>query len=249
MSDFPKFPSIERFDNLRCFITEKIDGTNGLIEVSCQGVKFGSRNKWLSNGDDNFGFYAYFSQYVDDMVAWYHRNAPGYNWEPVRIYGEWFGKGIQRGYDLKERKFMPFSYGLAEDIEGVFAPNIVLPEFLYQGKFSREVLNNCMNSLKEEGSQVVPGYMKPEGVVVYFPDYEFSLKETFDGPKWKETYTVDRSRFRDIPRACASCGRGMFIDRDEKDHNPEFSEDYYKKNGYHAICLKNKECPAHGKYV
>lgn len=259
MYDYPEFPSIERFDNVYCIITEKIDGTNGLIEIGTNGiteegiVMFGSRKKYLYPGKDNYGFLAFFSPYVSELlkickeIKEENTDFDFINNPPIRIYGEWFGKGINRGYNLSDRQFMPFNSYYADKLRNI--PNITQPEPLHQGKFSREILNDCMNFLREEGSQVVPGYKNPEGVVAYFPKYKFSLKETFDGPKWKETYKVDRSRFRDIPKACDSCGRGMFIDRDEKDHNPEFSEDYHRKNGYHAICLKNKECPAHGKYV
>ena len=43
-ANYSSFPSIERLENIYCVISEKIDGTNGLIEINETNVRFGSRN-------------------------------------------------------------------------------------------------------------------------------------------------------------------------------------------------------------
>lgn len=59
---------------------------------------------------------------------------------------------------------------------------------LYAGEFSRTVVNEVMARLKENGSSMVPGFMKPEGVVIYLAGPRVLLKETFDNPngKWAD---------------------------------------------------------------
>ena len=40
-ANYSSFPSIERLENIYCIISEKIDGTNGLIEINETNVRFG----------------------------------------------------------------------------------------------------------------------------------------------------------------------------------------------------------------
>jgi len=179
---YPSFPSIERIENIRCFINEKIDGTNGMIEITKDALRFGSRNTYLSSKEDNHGFYKFCKEYitypVSDIIIrrLYPNNPPTY---PVRIYGEWFGKGIQRTYGLKARYFMPFNPYHADALTYCGVPYIVYPAELYSGKFSVSQLELCMDDLKLRGSKVIEDYMNPEGVVIYFPKYNFSLKRKF----------------------------------------------------------------------
>ena len=54
--DFQKFPKIPRF-NRPIVITEKIDGTNAQVFVTFDGLVIpGSRNRYLTLDNDNFGF-------------------------------------------------------------------------------------------------------------------------------------------------------------------------------------------------
>ena len=76
-ANYNSFPSIERLENIYCIITEKIDGTNGLIEIHKAGsgcspeqctafpcsvkdcdkepiVKFGSRNRYITYQDEKY---------------------------------------------------------------------------------------------------------------------------------------------------------------------------------------------------
>src|SRR5574337_513380 len=95
-----KFPSIPRWENEVYYVTEKIDGTNAVITILEDGTFLtGSRNKWITPEDDNFGF-----------SRWAHNNKE----ELMKLgvgshYGEWYGCGIQRGYGLSEKRFMLFN--------------------------------------------------------------------------------------------------------------------------------------------
>lgn len=67
MTEFKAFPSIARLSR-EMIVTEKLDGTNAQITITEDG-KFltGSRNRWITPEDDNFGF-----------SAWAHKNKPDY---------------------------------------------------------------------------------------------------------------------------------------------------------------------------
>ena len=55
--EFKSFQKIPRITNEQYIITEKIDGTNAVIAIGENGEFYtGSRNRWITPGDDNFGF-------------------------------------------------------------------------------------------------------------------------------------------------------------------------------------------------
>jgi intein/homing endonuclease len=75
---FPKIPRLHR----ECVITEKIDGTNGVVYITDDGDMFiGSRNRWLSVDSDNFGFHRWATENRDEVM----KLGPG------RHNGEWWG--------------------------------------------------------------------------------------------------------------------------------------------------------------
>jgi len=108
---FQKMPRLSR----ECIITEKIDGTNASIyiseweEVNAESkivaqfdglsIRAGSRTRWITPSDDNFGFAQWVSDNADKLV----KLGPGHH------FGEWWGSGIQRNYGLKERRFSLFN--------------------------------------------------------------------------------------------------------------------------------------------
>jgi len=197
---YPSYPKIERFKNIYCVISEKVDGTNGLISIyedteadnkTTIEVRFGSRNKWIDVHNDNAGFCNFFTPHIEKikMIPKVLQDNAENELDdrneasrfPIRIYGEWYGQSIQRNYGLKEKLFMPFSTILAEAMISVGIPNIKVPEVIYKGKFSTLELSHAMGLLSTDGSLVVPGWFNPEGVVIYFPKYNFCLKDTFEG--------------------------------------------------------------------
>jgi hypothetical protein len=167
--DFKKWPSIQRLSSETCFITEKIDGTNGVIfvpDTPDKPVLAGSRERWLSNDDgtppekakDNFGFGAWVYERAESL----RMLGPGYH------YGEFHGKGIQRQYGLKDRRWASFDYWRTDiQIEGV----CVVP-LLYEGEPNTDQGKTqwdlAVETLRDKGSILYNGFMKPEGVVITF---------------------------------------------------------------------------------
>ena len=83
--EFKEFDKIARL-NREVVVTEKIDGTNGLVWVSDDSsiVKAGSRTRWVTPEADNFGFARWVQENVDEL----RKLGPGYH------YGEWWGAGF-----------------------------------------------------------------------------------------------------------------------------------------------------------
>lgn len=166
--EFKEFPKIARL-NRECLITEKIDGTNGCIIITEDGVWAQSRNRVLVQDTDPFGF-----------ALWVEKNknalretlGPGYH------YGEWCGRGIQRGYGLSERRFALFN---VERWAGVMKPEgLTTVPVLYRGLFTTKAVTDALETLRAQGSAFVIGYMKPEGVVIYHEAGQVGFKVTLE---------------------------------------------------------------------
>ncbi len=184
MSDvqFEPFPKIARLQRT-CTITEKIDGTNAQLFFDADGVlHVGSRNRWLTPGKatDNYGF-----------AGWAFDHAPAL-FETLgagRHYGEWWGGGINRGYGLHERRlslFNPKRAGI--DFAAVGLPNVGVVPQLYVGEFNTDSVFNLLDLLAAFGSSAAPGFMNPEGVVVFHHHARQLFKVTLgdnDGVKGK----------------------------------------------------------------
>ena len=183
---FTGFPKIARL-NRKVIVTEKIDGTNAQIKITEDGrFLVGSRNRWITPEDDNFGF-----------AAWAHDNKTQLmNLGVGSHFGEWWGGGIQRGYGLKqEKRFSLFNvqrWCLAGG-DRLIIPNEnphtvkyqdYLPEccglvpVLGVGDFNET--NKQIERLKREGSQASLGYMNPEGVVAFHMAGNVAFKVTID---------------------------------------------------------------------
>jgi hypothetical protein len=130
--EFRSFNKIARFSR-EMIVTEKIDGTNGIIAIGENGeFQIGSRNKWLTDElgniqSDNAGFAQWAIKNRDSLMAL----GAGYH------YGEWWGSGIQRGYDLPkgEKRFSLFNVSRWSDDSVRPACCHVVPT-LYSGIFS-----------------------------------------------------------------------------------------------------------------
>lgn len=154
MTDFIPFPKIPRLKR-GCVITEKIDGTNAQVVVGEDGsVRAGSRNRWITPDDDNFGFARWVEERADELRGL----------GPGQHFGEWWGLGIQRGYGLHERRFSLFNTGRWSGERPACCG--VVP-VLYAGDFSTGIVDDVLDNLKATGSRAVPGFMKPEGIIVY----------------------------------------------------------------------------------
>lgn len=167
LPDFAKWPSIQRLSSEICWITEKIDGTNGVIfvpESSSDPVLAGSRERWLTNADgsppengkDNFGF----GVWVHERSKILRRLGPGYH------YGEFHGAGIQRKYGLPDKRWASFEYWRSD----INIPGVCVVPVLYAGEPVEGIIGHTVDSLRSGGSVLYPGFMQPEGVVVTYKE-------------------------------------------------------------------------------
>ena len=171
MIDFVEFKKIPRLSR-ECIITEKIDGTNGCIYVGeCGEFLVGSRSRWITPEQDNFGFARWAYEHKAELVE-----GLGFGTH----YGEWWGSGIQRGYGLPkgERRFSLFNTRRWTD--DVRPSCCYVVPILLSGIFSTHDVDVILDMLKNEGSVVSPGFMKPEGVVVFHIAGNLMFKKTIE---------------------------------------------------------------------
>lgn len=195
MNNFPEFQGFKKIPRLsrEIIITEKIDGTNGLIYIDEQNNIFaGSRKRWLWGSiqdeihNDNHGFAQWVRANKEELL----KLGNGYH------YGEWWGKGIQRGYDLQEKRFSLFNVSRwikdknieLKDKQNYCPDCCYVVPILYQGEFSCCNIKIILNQLKIKGSVASPGFMKPEGVVIYHTAGNYYFKKTIENDeKWKNS--------------------------------------------------------------
>jgi hypothetical protein len=164
---FQPWPKIARL-NRDIVITEKIDGTNSAIHITPSKVVAQSRNRLIFPGKDtdNFGFAAWVQEHEQAL-----RSLLG---EGLH-FGEWWGQGIGRNYELDHKRFSLFNTAawgfLRRDITRPALPHdelaLGIVPILYEGPFSQDAINEAVNLLRYAGSQAVPGFQHPEGIVVF----------------------------------------------------------------------------------
>jgi hypothetical protein len=167
--EFTAFPKMARLSR-EVIITEKIDGTNAQIAISEDGeIRAGSRTRWITPEVDNFGFAAWVRDNQDELL----RLGPG------RHFGEWWGRGIQRSYGLQGRVFSLFNVSRWADDAARPACCDVVPT-LFRGGFETEEVYAALDALEKRGSRAAPGFMKPEGVVVFHVAANVGFKKTIE---------------------------------------------------------------------
>ena len=90
------------------------------------------------------------------------------------------GSGIQRGYNLLkgDKRFSLFNVTRWENEE---LPKCVgLVPVLYRGLFDTEKITEALEDLKTNGSYAAPGFMKPEGVVIFHIAGNVRFKKTIE---------------------------------------------------------------------
>ena len=168
--EFQAFPKLHRL-NGPVIVTEKIDGTNACIIIENDEIAAQSRTRIIT--PDNFGF-----------ARWVHDNKA----ELIRVlgegrhYGEWWGNGIQRNYGLKVKKFSLFNTERwnAEELFDSTTLHITTVPVLWRGVFDTVEFTATLEALKVYGSLAAPGYMNPEGIVIYDTRSGQGYKKTFD---------------------------------------------------------------------
>lgn len=166
--EFFEFPKMARLSR-EMSVTEKIDGTNAQVCISEDGeIRAGSRTRWITPEDDNFGF-----------AAWVRDNREGLlPLGPGMHYGEWWGKGIQRNYGLSERRFSLFNAARWTDDVRPTCCHVV--PMLWRGQFDTTMVSSILETMREQGSHAAPGFMKPEGVVVFHFAAGHGFKKTLE---------------------------------------------------------------------
>jgi hypothetical protein len=178
--EFQKYPKTPRLFR-KVIATEKIDGTNSGIQivlepeddgpvqlgthVTVDGVSYAvaaqSRNRLITPGKatDNHGFAGWVYDNAEMLVR---TLGPGIH------FGEWWGQGIQRRYDMDYKKFSLFNVSrwghLATESPSKHLG--VVPE-LWSGPMSTRSLELVKINLQIMGSVAAPGFMDPEGVIAY----------------------------------------------------------------------------------
>lgn len=184
---FEGFPKIARLSRL-CLVTEKIDGTNSTVWVDGDGdVWAASKNRWVTPEDDNYGFAKWVSEHEDA----FRETGDG-------VYrGEWWGQGIQRNYGLKEKRFSLFNVmrWINNEEERNDDKQLVRPAcchivpILMTGMFDEISFAGVMKNLSTTGSLAAPGFMKPEGIVIFHLQGNVGFKKTFEKDqhgKWSD---------------------------------------------------------------
>jgi hypothetical protein len=188
--EFEAFPKLPRL-NRGMVITEKIDGTNACVVIAqCErfpelsgpppialfthgvmgqiGIWTQSRKRMISPGkQDNAGFAGWVKDHGEELLGL----------GEGRHFGEWWGQGIQRRYDQDRKRFSLFNTSRwSENPERPECCDVV--PVLAQADFSQDRIADELEKLGAFGSVAAPGFMDPEGVVVYLSAARSMFKVT-----------------------------------------------------------------------
>jgi hypothetical protein len=171
MMEFVEFPKIARLSRL-CTITEKIDGTNASVFIGEDGsFRAGSRTRWITPENDNYGFARWALENKEELLTL----GPGHH------FGEWWGAGIQRNYSQTKKRFSLFNTGRWL-LERPACCDVV--PVLYEGQLEEygvmKGVKQSLARLEEEGSVAAPGFMKPEGIVIWHHAARLLFKKTLE---------------------------------------------------------------------
>jgi hypothetical protein len=210
---FYPWPKISRLKR-EIIITEKLDGTNAGVLISTEekphtyvetcpisghpeyqevppGVYASSRKRWITPENDNYGFARWVEENKETLVR---------DLGPGMHFGEWWGAGIQRKYNVGRKVWSLFNttlwYGKSFE-----TPYLRVVPVLYNGDWFTDVPGLALPStirwslsrgsiyapdyhagmLKRDGSVASPGFMNPEGIVVFHVASNTPFKFTLDG--------------------------------------------------------------------
>lgn len=162
-----EFPKIGRLSKATVYVSQKLDGSNAAIRIEGgKVVAIQSRKRLIEVGSDNYGFAAWVraneQTLVEDLGDGLH-------------FGEWAGKGINSGEGLQEKRFFLFDTRNAGRLW--LTPQLdVVPLLGVINGVDTEKIKAIVDDLRINGSRVVPGFMKPEGVIVLIYDTQTRFK-------------------------------------------------------------------------
>lgn len=206
-TNVPEFVSWGKTPRLhrQVVVTEKIDGVNGQLCVTNDGQLFvGNRHGWILPGDENdtYGFASWAYAHMDELVQ---------GLGPGRHHGEWFGRKIQRHYNMRTKSFalfntsrwkddrvtIPYPY-ISPQVVDTLLPGrtqvpaccTVVPVLSVMQSFDTELINDLLYQLSLDGSVIAPNFMTPEGVIVYHTVSHSLFKLTLHDDNPKSIYTL-----------------------------------------------------------
>lgn len=199
-------------------VTEKIDGSNAGVrilpvteqsEISGPDSRFfymngdgeeflvvpQSRKRIITPSEDNAGF----AKWVE-ANAWHLIGTLG----PGLHFGEWWGQGIQRRYDMDRKVFSLFNTAKWGDVLSVDPDDtgLAVVPVLYEGPLRAASIDVILEGLAESGSHAAAGFMRPEGVCIFHHASRTIYKALIDGD--------------DLPKSVAARQRsvwGKLVDR------------------------------------
>ena len=186
MMEFIEFKKIPRLSR-EVILTEKIDGTNGVIHIGESGeFLVGSRTRWIDEHTDNHNFWHWCMENKTDLS----------NLGIGAHYGEWWGNGIQRGYNLPkgEKRFSLFNCRrwVKDRTQPLLEKQEYCPEccyvvpILWTGIFDTLEIDKVLDKLSQNGSMASLGYKLPEGIVIYHKAANMYFKKTIlKDTEWK----------------------------------------------------------------
>lgn len=213
--EFQPFPKIARLSR-EITVTEKIDGTNAAIGVAPIWGDQEARARKLADpavvataviDDDLYAVYAQSRKRLirpgkgndnHGFAGWVVDNAPvlAAVLGPGLHFGEWYGRGIQRGYGtsleegaggkffaLFNTKRWTYEDGHHPLVELSEVPGLTtVPVLAWASTFNMAVVESALRGLEATGSYVTggEGFDQPEGVVVYHKHSNTLFKRTFE---------------------------------------------------------------------
>jgi hypothetical protein len=173
--------------------TEAEEGFTTAADASGKvwNIMAGSRTRWIAPASDNHGFARWVWENAESLV----------HLGPGRHFGEWWGSGIQRGYGLQkgEKRFSLFNVQRwclhgeqpqriatadphIEKYQDILPPCCGLVPVLRHGKFDAitSLTESALHELEERGSLAAPGFMKPEGIVIFHTAGNVGFKRTLE---------------------------------------------------------------------
>ena len=176
--EFKAFNEIRRLDSVPMSITQKLHGTNAQIFIfETDGIldlKVGSRTRWITPESDNYGFAAFVNAHKLEFI---HKLGVGQH------FGEWVGTGINSTEGLTERAFVLFDFWKYPEGRPLPPQTKVVP-VLYHGRLDSSKIDETLEDLKTNGSKLVAGFMKVEGVVVTIGNARYKKVFNAEETKW-----------------------------------------------------------------
>jgi hypothetical protein len=152
-----------------------------------------SRTRIITPEADNFGFARWAYENAETLAA---------DLGPGLHFGEWWGHGIQRGYGQTAKRLSLFNTSRWAGNEFV-TPNLGVVPVIGHGALCDELVEGSIGLLRKHGSVAAPGFMNPEGIVIFHLATHHCYKVTIagdDSPKSLGQH-ADKPKFRLVDSA------------------------------------------------